>query len=91
MNNSHRTREEIPTFFNYFSSIFNWENEKNYNTTIVPGTIDKRRFLIIIFNDMTNKIMKKDLCLFSRKSLFYNFSIFLNKKKTQFLIIFKVN
>ena len=92
MTNSHRTKEEIPIFFNYFAShkivknyffsIFNWENEKN-----IAGNIDKKRFIIIILSNTTNKIMKTDFCLFSRISFFTIFKL----KKTQFLRISKVN
>ena len=49
---------------------------------IIPRNIDKRRFLIIILSDTTNKILKKDFCLFSRISFFYNFSVFKFKKNS---------
>ena len=51
---------------------------------IIPGNIDKRRFLIIILSDMTNKIMKKDFCLFSR-ICFFIISQFFKLKKNSFL------
>ena len=48
---------------------------------IIPGNIDKRRFLIIILSDTTSKIMKKDFCLFSRISFFIIYQFFKFKKK----------
>ena len=91
MTNSHRTKEEIPIFFNYFISDKIFKNyffqisigkmKKIIMQHIQPGNIDKRRFLIIILSDTTNKIMKKDFCLFSRICFFIISQFFKFKKK----------
>ena len=74
MTNSHRTKEEIPIFFNYFISdkivkyyFFQFsigKMKKIIIQHIIPGNIDKRRFLKIILSDTTSKIMKKIFAYF---------------------------